>query len=216
MKKYGMLMTPDLAQKAHDGDKTVTRRLIKPQPPKWWDTCHWDDPDAHYKPRYRPGMIVAIKEYHWRFGYKYKNNKGNWAFMPKTFKTGPRNHTGACDRDHVIFREPNIKTDDPTALGYHAISGLFLPFDYARTHVEILDVRPERVWDIDGPDALNEGLWFTEDGPLHWHYNMDGFSHNFETMAEAFKSLWDSINPKYPFAGNPWDWRYAFKRVEKP
>ncbi len=333
MKKYGMLMTPDLAQKAHDGDKTVTRRLIKPQPQApvqwfsgnssidmgWWEMAY-DSSAGWYpwslrKPRYRPGMIVSVKETHWRYGHYERNEKGNWRFMPCGVAAVP-----------VLFQAPEAQLNPPPRKhrAYHKRPNLFLPFDYARTHIEILSVRPERVQEITAEDAKREGVTF--DGirellepfatadvrPFHWIHgaddgevfcdecidaavakvkkadpkNADDFSrdggwtsaegeegpvscttceklldytlsdggrraelnhfkeHGFDltNSQEAYELqqifveadciededlkdrvymlgffiLWDSINPDYPMASNPWDWRYAFKRVEKP
>jgi len=214
MKKYGMLMTPANAQKCHDGTKMVTRRVIVPQPPEWWDTCHWDDPDAYYKPRYRPGMIVAIKETHWRWGYKERNEKGNWRFVPDMLEPATQ------EIPEVVFAKPGDKPKTPEVVGYHGISGLFLPFDLARTHWEILSVRPERLQEITRDDASLEGVdWKqcpTYDTPKQLAYNISGknvyTSHTIDYIG-GFRKLWDSINPKHPWDSNPWVWRYEGNAV---
>ena len=201
MLKHGMLMTPDLAEKAHRGDKTVTRRLLKPQPPEWWDTCHWEEPPS-YKPRYCPGMIVAIKETHWRWGYK--KIKG------LSVKNVPVYAFVAVDSQPIVFELPTLLAKTKTHAGYHKRSALFLPFDYARTHVEILDVRPDRLQDIDREDMKREGCT-TE------YTNYGACEEIPNSINRQFRELWDSINGgTYEWALNPWVWRYSFKRVEKP
>ena len=186
MKKHGLLMTPDNAQLSHDGDKTVTRRLT-PQPycpgtiaRPWQDGWRFlpeygnahDDCDRLVKSRLRPGMIVSIKEYHYRWGHKGKNTAGNWCFI-----ADPKNLS------NVAFHKPHCVEHNPQTLGWHGISGLFLPFDLARTHVEILDVRPEQVQKITGTDARLEGVTFdairqilakydsADVRPHHWIHN---------------------------------------------
>jgi len=222
MLKHGILMTPDLAEKAHKGDKTVTRRLIRPQPPEWWDTCHWEDPPS-YKPRYRPGDIVAIKETHWRWGYK--KLKG------LSVKNVPVYNFVAVDTQPIVFAEPHLLAWTKTNVGYHKISSLFLPFDDARTHVEILSVRPEWLQDITGDDAIAEGI----EPPEGYCHPIRGDASVVDMKVEPrvighickidlappaveqFEGLWDSINFKRaPWESNPWVWRYSFKAVEKP
>ena len=210
MKKYGLLMTPDLAQKAYDEAKTVTRRPMKPQPPEThetWCDCEvcqdrradpksygrvypewrWyhhtpitDDPSCEpfmARPRLRPGMIVSIKEYHYRWGHKGKNTAGNWCFIADVSRSIPKNLS------NVAFHKPHCVEHNPQTLGWHGISGLFLPFDLARTHVEILDVRPEQVQEITGTEARLEGVTFdairqilakydsADVRPHHWIHN---------------------------------------------
>ena len=220
MLKHGILMTPDLAEKAHRGDKTVTRRLMKPQPspeflargvvaivPQWpeQDGVRWfmaDGLSELIKPRLRPGMIVAIKETHWRWGYK--KIKG------LSVKNVPVYAFVAVDSQPIVFELPTLLAKTKTHAGYHKISSLFLPFDYARTHVEILDVRPERLQDIDREDMKREGCT-TE------YTNYGACEEIPNSINRQFRELWDSINGgTYEWALNPWVWRYSFKRLEKP
>ncbi len=245
MKKYSMLMTPDNAQKTHDGAKTVTRRPTKPQPPathtivcdcetvcqphrqreiaagqrpqwRWYHHTPVDDDPAcepfTRKPAYKPGDIVSIKEYHWRWGFKKRNKKGNWQFVSDYYEP-------VCDSiPEVIFSSPNDKPKTPEAIGYHGISGLFLPFHLAKTHVEILGARPEELQKITEADVWAEGL--AEDEYYGWladAQNVAPPGSSFEKPIDLFEHLWDSIyGATYPWAGNWWVWRYEYKRVEKP
>jgi len=238
MKKYGMLMTPENAQKCFDGTETITRRLIKPQPPeththfcdcdvvcqkrrqeemqrnerpqwRWYHhTPTIDDPACKpftCRPKYNPGDIVAIKETHWRWGYwEIKglsvNDRVTYQFVP-------------TDTSPIVFEKPGLLAKKRTHCGYHKRQSLYLPFDLARTHWEILSVRPERVQDITHADCMAEGIEYTKSAPLSWHYQHSCALHNFATAVEAFESLWDSINPDNPWASNPWVWRYEGRKV---
>jgi len=337
MKKYGTLMKPELAQATHDGTKTVTRRIMKPQPPgcdelysipgviasdkgvfKRWE-CYWKEGDKTKiitaVTRVVSGQIRSIKETHWRWGRKGKNEKGNWKFFPA--------HGAAVHE--ILFEAPQAPPSSRESLGFHKYSALFMPFDLARTYIEILSVRPERLQDITGEEARLEGVTFeavlkilanydsADVRPHCWmHNHPDGAaksycdecidkaveaerkkypdadierdggydSHETEGVAlceicgrlleytlleygvesevsqfeeygfelsnpreahelerifieadyiqdEALKDrvyrlgfavLWDSINANrgYPWASNPWVWRYEYKRVERP
>lgn len=238
MKQFGMLQKPDLAQKTHDGDKDVTRRVIVPQPKDILGTLmHFDlhenarsYPVTFYgpfitgppvytrskytpKPKYRPGDIVSIKETHWRWGYKEKNAKGNWALRTDTARR-PQH------LDLVLFEEPSVylgfTPECPSDTGYHKRPAIFLPFDLARTHVKILDVRPERLQEITEDDARREGT-----------AGVTGCACGNKGQKVAwcrgcgqgcFWSLWDSINAArgHPWANNDYVWRYEYERTEAP
>ena len=212
MKKYGILHKPDLAQKAHDGEKTVTRRLMKPQPfcpgatiekhKDGWRvvpmyTNPHDDCDKIIKPRYQVGMVLAVRETHWRWGRHERNDKGSWRFVPQKF----------IEATDTVFLEPKshlISTPkEKERLRYHKRPSIHMPFDLARTYVEIVSARPERLHDITVDEALAEGVQCTTD--CSW------------CAREEFKKLWDSINAaRCPWSSNPWIWRYEYKRVDKP
>lgn len=74
-------------------------------------------------------------------------------------------------------------------------SPLFMPAWAARYFIQITDVRAQRVQEISYEDIIAEGVDTGQD--VH------------------YQELWDSINPKYPFASNCWVWAYTFKLVNK-
>ena len=280
MKKHGMLMTPENAQKSHDGVKDVTRRLLNPQPPEGcqppvliysdevWQFQHrgqyGDAKWFHAQPRYCPGMIVAIKETWWQLG-RWKlshskagrpswtfeaglvNGEGSWTFVDPGNQPAEKTKTVYHKRPGMIaaikepwwqlgrwklshnkagrpswtfdsglvngegswpFVDPENQPAEKTKTAYHKRPGLFLPYDYARTHVEILSARPEALWDIKKTpeDCLREGVSLrgsTADAPFN--------------AVRDFRALWDSIDAKKaPWESNPWVWRYEYRRVENP
>jgi len=216
MKKYGMLMTPPLAQKAHDGDKTVTRRIIpldivnmfdEGTDPLMCENADGEPQRAADFARYRRGMIVAVKETHWRWG------KWNQYEITKSGHQKQRFQPIYCDSvDHVQFESPGLNVPpNRQSEGYHKRSALYLPFDLARTHVKILDVGPERLQDITEADARAEGAeaWHSK------HPQIEILNRPGGSYRNGFHALWDSINAKtFPWASNPWVWRYEFERVE--
>ena len=222
MKKYGILHKPDLAQKAHDGEKDVTRRLIKPQPTHrpdkdgsrislkyddktdaWWG---WVDAPTgegllteRWKPRYQVGTVLAVRETHWRWGHHERNEKGNWRFVPQHAK---------MHGDEVLFsKPPYLCPADRSKTGYHKRPAIHMLWDDARTYVEIVSVRPERLHDITGAEARREGIDLS-----HQHDSLVP-----SNQVYVFAKLWDSINAaRYPWSSDPWVWRYEYKRVGKP
>lgn len=238
MKKHRILMKPDNAQKTHDGDKTVTRRIINPQPPdgitgvtetvvdgkSCWcferklSNGEWEF--WHARSRYKKCDIVGIAETHWRYGRHVINGQPphGWKFCP--VKTD--------GRTQAVFDDPEdeIAKGNRMELGYHKRPGLFLPYDLCRTHVLIEDVRPERLQDITEADALAEGIRAFEfsvppnpPGQTETRYGIvDYFPQTEANPVSAFRyRLWNPINgKKYPWAGNWWVFRYLYRVTEKP
>jgi len=117
-------------------------------------------------------------------------------------------------------------------------SPMFLREDFARLFHNILAVRAERLQEITEDAILAEGIRYpvTEEGHLILrltgnHPPCDYIpKENFKNGAYAgskelwlkahFASLWNSINPKYSWEGNPWVYPYTFRLIaqnsEKP
>lgn len=110
---------------------------------------------------------------------------------------------------HYKLSEPDVLItdgeDEKGRLMTHWKSPLFMPAWAARYFIQILDVRPERLQEITNEDALKEGFVETrirEGNGIHW-----------ESARGNFILKWESINPKYPFASNPWVWRIEFSLI---
>ncbi len=204
----GILMTPDNHRAIRDGRKTVTRRLdglkeINQEPGKWiavrqdqmvgipLDTFIFHNKETsepeYIKPRYQVGETVYIKE-----AYTFYYCLG-----------GQANIRYKLDKEVVWVEKPSDKPMPKK--GYH--SPLMMPAWTARDFIQITDVRGERVQEITEDDAIAEGIQRSEKTGRFLPMNCD-----YATW--AFQFLWDSINPKYPWGSNSWNWRYEFKRIE--
>jgi len=178
------------------------------------------------KPRYRVGEIVYIKEAHYAYGEWHKEEIG-WVFH--------REEDMAVNFDSAIW-EHALKGH--AGRGWFRRSPLFLPEKDARDFVKIKSVRPERLQEITAYDALQEGINLPVTIGCEGHDFPEGFENYSEAKREdwiqgeargtyfarcadadnhitAFKQLWDSINPQYPWLGNPWLFRYEFTVVKK-
>jgi len=227
-----LLMTPDNAQKCHDGTKTQTRRLINPQPErgvicecpggdhsfanfemykdmqtKWG----WIPIGEKFHAPYSVGEEVYIKETHYRYG--------RWVINGLT-KTRKQAWTFKATTDEVLFADnaprklyPNFSWQHVSNLKYsdwYKRPSLFLPADLARTVVTITDIQAQRVQDISEKDAKAEGLvhnafWDMWESPLHPGSLIDWYK-------TAFKQLWDSIHGSGAWERNDFVWKYSFIR----
>jgi hypothetical protein len=224
-----MLMKLDMRQASHEGRKTVTRRLsgleeINLEPERWELMSFPELYEFQFKniltkdikiikPRYHVGQVVFIREAHYAYGYWALSTDGYWALSTE----------GRCvfirdDRSPVYFPD-NLPADTRVLRGHKGVTGwdgaigwykrspLFLPAKCARDFPQILDVRAERLQDITEEDAVKEGMLINDFFPLNTA-RIAGL-----TTVDYFAQRWDSINPKHPWASNPWLFRYEYKLV---
>lgn len=118
------------------------------------------------------------------------------------------------------------------------LSPIFLPRGAARLHLEITDVRVQRLQDITEDEARAEGVEPWLDGPWWSCMRKDGSAFDVgvepdeemrrdlvavvekprrtvDTACGMFARAWDAINGKRaPWASNPWVWAITFRRVK--
>lgn len=185
----GILFKPEMIKAILEGRKTVTRRIITPQPKqdlikhinsKWWISGLTEDSyEKVHIPRYLPGEVVYIKE--------------------------------AIEiRDRLIFYPDRTTRKMPAnvceyAQAYHK---MFMPAWAARYFIQIEDVRAERLQEITEEEAIKEGIHqYTFAKGALWKEPPD--------VRWAYIKLWDTINkPPHDWAANPWVWVYAFQKSE--
>lgn len=191
-----MLFNTDMVRAILDGKKTMTRRLIKPQPPKeypycqeavdkscwWWNDRDADDDmmefwpsyDSGVKPPFKAGDILYVRET-WS---KYED--GEYAYR-----------TDYGDTEDDSF--------PPSMLRWHP--SIHMPKEAARIFLRIKDVRAERLRLITEDDIYSEGV------QADYGYT-------------AFRDVWNkTIKPKdrdrYGWDANPWVWVIEFERISK-
>lgn len=87
-------------------------------------------------------------------------------------------------------------------------SARFMPADYSRATLRIISVTPRRIQEITHDESLLEGIKIPDCGNSEYD-NLGDW-----TPRDAYSDLWDTINPKCPFASNPWAWRIEFNLEE--
>jgi len=183
-----MIMSSPSVKALLDGRKTMTRRVMKPQP-KFCQMLRdgrllecspdggFDQGLSYVKPPYAVGDIVYIKE---------------------TFTTAPFPCAHLSNGDfRVIYK---ADTNDL----FQWTSALFMPKKFARLWYPITKAGAGRVQEIQLRDIRKEG-WPPEQ-ELFPSVNEEG------KALKWFGNLWDSLNAKrgYPWADNPWVWIYEF------
>ena len=209
MRERPILFSAPMVRAILDGSKTMTRRVVKPQPKRtgdgvlMWDASHrgmrfgsvgMDVPPnlvAHC-PYGAPGDRLWVRE---TFGIDDEDGSVLYFADPGTAQDAE--HARACE-DRYPRRRPSIH----------------MPRWASRILLEIVSVRVERLQDISHEDALAEGI--PPGGLTQRRFGVPGMSlaHYFDSARDAFSVLWESINGPGSWAANPWVWVVEFRRVE--
>jgi hypothetical protein len=223
-KKKPILFSTDMVRAILDGKKTMTRRVIKPQPlddygqqcgpetiigPEWYEPAETD----------KNGMLIpgapifGIYHHCDDWGIKCPYIPGEIRWVRETFaryiKDGQQCYLyRADDNDCNVAKLRGSESADD---GWRP--SIFMPKEVARIFLLVKDVRAERVQDITEEDAEKEGAHFHV--PVKTAFVKERWE--FLTARTKFCSLWDSINAKrgYGWDTNPYIWAISFERITK-
>ncbi|MGE9985404.1 hypothetical protein [Desulfovibrio sp. SGI.169] len=198
------------------GQKTQTRRPVKPQPvwhpnarpPRWVWTGYgrevaWADYFGplfmrQYCPIGQPGDRLWVKETF----YKYYPSEG-WP------------------RPKALYRADGISLEpvDSEGMRQRWTPSIHMPRALSRITLEINDINVERVQDISEKDAWAEGM-----EALDGSFNESALcatAKHYDLCVEdtrcIYAHLWDSLYAKLGLGwdANPWVWAVEFERVEE-
>lgn len=185
-----ILFHTDRVRAILEGRKTVTRRVVKPQPvgqpaqmgeDSCWPGCFASaDDERVYRPPYQPGDILWVRE--------------TWAHPSK------EEIARGTDKNIFLYR-----ADVPSVLYAwdHWNPSIHMPREAARIFLRVTGVRVERLRDVKYFDCLAEGIPYRQ----------------METdIVQDFSTLWDNtIKPAdraaYGWGANPWVWVIQFERA---
>ncbi len=191
--------------------KTQSRRIMRVQP----ESFKVEDGRFYYaqtmlggalwwtkiKPPHQPGDVVYVAE-----GYKVMGQGIS------------KNVTGIYLSDENYFikdlTDPEYKKWRARKYPTRPSPARFMYASLARTWLEILDVKAERIQDISGEDAKAEGCTDCVLGPGLFGKGC-GDCDDWRPIL-WFENLWNSIHGPDAWERNDWVWAYKFKRCEKP
>lgn len=183
------------------GEKTQTRRIVKPQPTEAPITngsalgsyLVWPNNGAYLEWQ----DVIADPEYYAQAGFCPHGQPGDRLWVRETWNCIDTGRL-AQRRDWVRYR-----ATDGDEMNWRP--SIFMPRWASRITLEITSVRVERVQSISMYDAMDEGVGFPK------YSQFEQGSH----LVGAFRDLWNSINAKrgYGWEVNPWVWVVAFKVV---
>lgn len=194
-----ILFNTEMVQAILEGRKTVTRRVIKPQPiagirksvfvPSGIEDGH----GREIKLLYKVGDILYVRET-W-------NYSPNWYYCYKADAIPDDNHGYIGS----IPWRPSIH----------------MPKEAARIFLKVTDVRVERLQDMTDEDCIAEGIKPVRvPGSTNYREEREFQIACGIATIEKYEELWDSTIKKqdlykYGWEGNPWVWVIEFERVEE-
>lgn len=190
MKERPILFSGMMVNAILEGRKTVTRRVIKPQP--LHDCTHGD----YYKGTQiightfddglgpRKCQYGLVNDRLWVRETWQKAHVNCWGGLPKTVDPN--------DPEYAAYYRSGFDRSEPS--GWRP--SIFMPRWASRLTLEIISIRVERLQDITPSEVRKEGLPDLDAGAVG-----------------AFARMWSEINPKYPWQSNPWLWVIEFKKL---
>lgn len=195
-----ILFNTDMVRAILDGRKTVTRRVVKPQP----RMVYYDGrlQDSGEDTRECSPLYVLIAENHNGAVMQIVPpcQPGQTLYVRETWGVKSYGTPGGMAGKYVY------KADGGECQKWRP--SIHMPRAAARLFLRVTDVRVERLRDITEEQAIAEGVRIGLGGEPYF------------SCRNAFQALWDStIKPadreRYGWDANPWVWVIAFKRVER-
>jgi hypothetical protein len=233
MKEHPILFSGEMVRAILAGRKTVTRRVIKPQPDidtdtRWRydgidaeDGGHWIEllssdgmPTEKYKcvadkcPYGEVGDRLWVREKFRLVDFEYVDDWNASVQCGADMELGPRLH----DLDD----DSGIKT------GWRP--SIHMPRAASRITLEITDVRVERLQDITEDDAISEGMLLYHEWETAEYKKVVNEAHENGTKPplgfsprQRFIHLWDALYAKrgYGWNTNPYVWVISFMVIKE-
>lgn len=222
-RRTGIYFIDELSAKVPTGEKTMTRRVINPQPDdvilagenyerkvpvtnKSKLAKKYGVPSSISCRFGGPGDLLYLKENH-KIWYDI-NDHIAVEYMDGATNAFYKKELALVDLRKVLKRKSlghrkiygNVSSVWKSAT---KVSKLFMPEWAARTWMRITDIYPEELGEISEEDAIAEGVWWPA-----------GFDPEEDTPSFMFTHLWESIHGSW----NPdlWVWVIKWEVIEKP
>lgn len=203
-----ILFNTDMVKAILDDRKSVTRRVIKPQPsyhefidvgPYWqWFDAIWVNGTTYYLPdqeskayskmRYKPGDYLYVRE--------------TWC---------------PYDKDHIINGEKYAYKANESAeservrkeYGYKWHSSIHMPKEAARIFLRVTDVKVHLLQTMTLDDFLAEGVILRPEA-------FNDPENAYQQAKKKFIGIWDTTTDElmYKWNENPWVVAYGFESIE--
>ena len=198
-----ILFNGEMVRAILEGRKTMTRRVVKPQPTFDFPTLTMQgvgDDEGLWK------LSPLDKPVRCPYGVP-----GDLLWVRETWATTEQAGVHPSDAE-MLYRatDPDWETWD----GWRWSPSIFMPRWASRLKLRITSIRVERVQDITEEDARAEGAPISHQGDRP-HFSRHPVPN--DTHRLGFVHIWDSINAGRGFGwdANPWVWVVGFERVSQ-
>jgi len=217
MKEHPLLFSGPMVRAILAGEKTQTRRALKPQPPED-DTplaCEMFTPSVI---RANGEMDAADVDVFGTYGEEWSlkcpyGAPGDRLWVRESIRIG-RLHPRCLDGGEYMVEYVADGAEHPDAnwpWKRGVLPSIFMPRGISRITLEVVSVRVERVQDISDADIAAEGVTpeavcaLLKDPPLHKVRDW--------APIELWRAGWRAINGVESWDLNPWVWKIEFRRI---
>ena len=195
-----ILFNTEMVRAILNGEKTQTRRIMKPQPMFYTGRKYIFKDDECPKKWVQCDNIIDT--------YRYK--KGDILYIRETWGEGWEEGTYIYKADDKLADNPLFEYS--TKLIYKP--SIHMPKEAARIFLKVTNVRIANLQDITDEEAKKEGANFKNGKNVGWEEKME------RTAIQRFAEIWDKTIKKneldiYGWNANPWVWVIEFERVKE-
>lgn len=215
MKERPILFSAPMVRALLAGTKTVTRRLVKPQPEYSEEWKCWQWPSNLCETMVEIRDMGGLGPYGWRGDRLWVKERFSW--MSKDRQTAWRDaKVAAGEGAELVFFADEDEHDHKCWK-----PSIFMSRAQSRITLEVVSVRVERLHDITEEDAQREGVdrqFVVDLATFMQPGKKEGFFKKLDdnsSYLNGFRSMWREINGQESWDANPWVWRVEFKRVEQ-
>jgi hypothetical protein len=232
VKERPILFSAPMIRAILNGEKTQTRRVVKPQPtgtPWFWEGDEVD-PQPQWFDSWETGRDVCGAHLHEvNNPMKQRYAKGDHLWVREAWLDAWAQNLGHTSTQYHYRADPGNEH-----YGYKWRPSIHMPRAASRITLKVTDVRVQRLQDISEEDARAEGV---EDPNaerldpdwkicprcggtgLYDHHSMQGCSPDSDclkcdTYKKRFGLLWESINGQGSWDTNPWVYALTFERAK--
>ena len=203
------------------GEKTQTRRVVKPQPPENTDemevaeagSCGYHDDSGHAIygetcPYGQPGDVLWVREV-------FRLPGGMEDYSPTEYLEETRGGEGVMapicryEADGSFSRGPELEMAREADSWGRKRPSIHMPHELCRLRLRVKDVRVERVQELSPGDAAAEGI------KRRPKMNYSGEVVGEMNPVGGFKKLWNDIHGDGAWGENPWVWVLEFLQIDK-
>jgi len=209
-----ILFSAPMVRAILDGRKTMTRRIVKPQPPEDIPPlrCDWFNPtvidkDGDFAPG--PRIFGAFDDYG-EWGQKSPYTPGDILWVRETWGYDWYDDGNTRAWKRVVYRADEGATPMDNGDPAPWKPSIFMPRWASRIWHRVTDVRAERVQEITWEDIGSEGL-----GEPFNAFQCDLKAYE-ECDRVEFRNLWNRIHGPNAWDRNPFCWVISFERIDRP
>lgn len=202
-KERPILFSTDMVKAIMAGRKTMTRRVMKPQPISQDIEMTFEEDRPVMKYGETGKRIAPVPPYGWQ---------GDLLWVKETWALNESWDHDSVDKPKHFYKASSLNNRKWRP-------SIYMPKDAARIWLKITNIDVERLQDIIHQDAVAEGI-----EPIGKNCEGATIFRNYENPPDyiatgelsprlSFCSLWDSINdkPDKNWNANPWVWVVSFK-----